>query len=157
MAVEERYSNHTSYRRDNYGNPRIYVSEISTPNNGNRLNQDSFGIRDFFIRSHLRKRKTHYCNDIKNIFSQWTIIQPNLSNSKDGLHRISWSLYTDIIDQVKARDISGKGFSHLNDKRYSQARNKYDEIKSAEQARNNIVSESVHGLENSSLHFMILE
>jgi hypothetical protein len=39
--------------------------------------------------------------------------------------------------------------SHLNDKKYTGAKRKYDEIDSAERARNEFISESVHRLERS--------
>lgn len=76
-------------------------------------------------------------------------IEPSLISRPPGLHPISWGLYTNVIEQINAKDKSGKALSHLNEKKYAGTKKKYDDIDSAEKVRNKFVSEYVHGLENS--------
>jgi hypothetical protein len=141
--------NNPNYRADNDYNPLAGGSEISTSGCDSGRNSIDCGKHDFFIQSFSKKRKNHYVDDIKPILSEWTNIEPNLLSHPPELHPISWGLYTNVIEQINTKDKSGKALSHLNDRKYSEAKRKYVEIGSAEKARNKFVSESVHGLEDS--------
>ena len=140
--------NSPGHRTDNNNNPLVGGSEISISGLGER-NRNGFGKHDFFIQSHSKKRKTHYVKDIRPTLSDWMKIDPSPYSVGPGLHFLSFGLYTDVTGQIRSLDKSGKTLAHLNDRRYSQAKKKYDEIDSADRVRNRFVSESVHELEKS--------